>query len=134
MQKLILENKLKTKPKDVKKQWFVNYFWIYQNIIYKKTAKIDVKIFNKTQNKLNNFNQNYGFIKNTHIEFVVLNEQNEIFVTFTSKTDDNGLFSSKFFSQENIPQETFTIEITAENENSKSFKTIEIFNLAKRSD
>lgn len=64
----------------------------------------------------------------------MLNEQNEIFVTFTSKTDDNGLFSSKFFSQENIPQETFTIEITAENENSKSFKTIEIFNLAKRSD
>lgn len=100
-----------------------------ERLYTKQIAKIDVKIFDSSQNKLNDFNQNYGYIKDVNVGIVVFDEQNKEFAVFSGKTDGKGLFQSQFQIPENKPRGTFTIKITAENENSKSLKTIQIFNL-----
>ena len=42
-----------------------------QRVYSEKFIQIDIKIFNKEQNKLNNFYQNYDFIPNTNIEVLI---------------------------------------------------------------
>ena len=43
-----------------------------QRIYSEEFVRIDVKIYDKDQNKLNDFNQNYGFISNTDIRNIGL--------------------------------------------------------------
>ena len=96
-----------------------------------QTAKIDMKIFDKDQNKLNNFNQNYGYIPNTNIKITVLDKNGQIFSSSEGITNERGFYNAQFFIPKNNQNEIFTVIIIAENDNSKSTKTIQIFNLGK---
>jgi len=96
-----------------------------------QTAKIDVKIFDVNQNKLKDFNQNYGHIQNTNIEITVLDKTGKTFSTSDGITNERGFYNTEFFIPKNNPSETFTVIINTENDNSKSTKTIKIFNLGE---
>ena len=90
---------------------------------------IDVKIFDKKQNKYDQFNQNYGYISNTNIEVAITDsDKNEVFSS-NGITNDKGLFETKYLIPDNSKRETLTITINAENEKSSSSKILQAFAL-----
>lgn len=105
-----------------------------QRVYSEKFAHIDVKIFDKQQNKLNDFYQNYGHIENANIAISVINEDNQEVFSSNGTSNKNGLFETEFFIPENSKKETLTVTIIAENENSKSSRILQIFSLGEQSD
>lgn len=102
-----------------------------QRLYSGQTAKIDVKIFDSNQNKLNDFNQNSGYIPNTNIKIIVLDKNGQIFLSSDGITNERGFYNAEFFIPRNSQSGTFTVIIDAENDNSKSSKTIQIFSLGE---
>lgn len=95
-----------------------------------QTAKIDVKIFDSNQNNSNDFNQNYGYVTNTNIKMTILDKNGQI-LSSDGITNERGFYNTQFFIPKNSQSGTFTVIIDAENDNSKSTKTIQIFNLGE---
>ncbi len=102
-----------------------------QRIYDKSFARIDIKIYDAEQNRLNDFYQNYGFIPNTHIEILVVDEENQEFYSTDGIINDKELLEIEFYITENSKRETLTVIINAENENSKSSKILQIFSLGR---
>jgi len=102
-----------------------------QRVYAKQFAQIDVKIYDKEQNKLNDFNQNYGYISNTDITIIVLDEDNQEFHSSSGITNDRGFFETEFLIPDNSKRESLTVTINAENEDSKSSKILQIFSLGR---
>lgn len=96
-----------------------------------QTAKIDIKVFEINKNKLNDFNQNYGYVPDTDIKITVLDKNGQIFSSSDGITNDRGFYHAEFFIPRNSQSGTFTVIINAENDNSKSAKTVQIFNLGE---
>ncbi|MHA7733933.1 hypothetical protein [Nitrosopumilus sp. S6] len=115
-----------TKEKEDDLQILVKYS---QRVYSKQTASIEIKTYDPEQNKLKDFNQNYGFIPNVNINLIVLDENNKEFYSVTGTTNTKGFFETKFYIPERYPQETLTVTITAEDENSKSSKILQMFTL-----
>jgi len=90
---------------------------------------VDVKIFEKEQNKHDNFNQNYGYITNTNIKVTITDGENLETFSSTGITNDKGLFETKYLIPDNSKRETLTITIDAENDNSISSKILQVFTL-----
>lgn len=105
-----------------------------QRAYSEKYAKIDIKIFEKSQNKLNDFYQNYGHIQNTNISVSVINEDNQKVFSSNGITNKNGLYQTEFFIPENSKRETLIVTITAENNDSESSRVLQIFSLGQQSD
>ena len=93
----------------------------------KQSIFIDIKIFDKEQNKYNDFSQNYAHISNTNIQVVITNEENKEVFSSNGTTNDKGLFETKYLVPENSKRETLTIVISAENDNSSSSKILQSF-------
>jgi len=102
-----------------------------QRIYDKSFARIDVKIYDTKQNRLNDFNQNYGFVPNTHIEILVVDEADQEFYSTDGIINDKEILEIEFYIPENSKRETLTVTINAENENSKSSKILQIFSLGR---
>jgi len=102
-----------------------------QRIYDKSFARIDVKIYDTEQNRLNDFNQNYGFVPNTHIEILVVDEEDQEFYSTDGIINDKEILEIEFYIPENSKRETLTVTINAENENSKSSKILQIFSLGR---
>ena len=102
-----------------------------QRVYSNNFAKIDIKIFDQQQNKLNDFYQNYGHVPDTNIQIVVNDEDNQKIYSISGITNNKGLFETEFFIPENSKKETLAVTINAENENSKSSKTLQMFTLGK---
>ena len=96
-----------------------------------QTAKIDIKTFDINQNKLKDFNQNYGYIPNTNIKITVVDKNRQIFSFLDGITNERGFYNAEFIIPKNSQIGVFTVIINAENDNSKSAKTIQIFNLGE---
>jgi len=95
----------------------------------KQLIFVDVKIFEKEQNKYSNFNQNYGYISNTNIKVTITDDDNLEIFSSTGITNDKGLFETKYLIPDNSKRETLTITINAENDNSISSKILQVFTL-----
>ncbi|WP_428324218.1 hypothetical protein [Nitrosopumilus sp.] len=104
-----------------------------QRVYSKQTAILDIKVYDPEQNKLNDYNLNYGFLANTNIEVIVLNENNEEFYSTTGITNDEGLFGVNFSIPEKYPQETMIITIKADDEDSESSRILQMFTLGDTS-
>ncbi|WP_297472216.1 hypothetical protein [Nitrosopumilus sp.] len=105
-----------------------------QRVYSEKYVKIDVKIFEKSQNKLNDFYQNYGYKQNTNISVSIINEDDQKVFSSNGITDKNGLYQTEFFIPENFKRQTLIVTITAENNDSKSSRVLQIFSLGQQSD
>ena len=105
-----------------------------QRVYSEKFVQIDIKIYDKDQNKLNDFNQNYGFISNTDIKIIILDEEGDEFYSINGINNDRGFFSAEFLIPENSQRQTLTVTINAENENSMSSKILQVFSLGEASD
>ncbi len=105
-----------------------------QRIYEKNFAQIDIKIYDIEQNRLNDFYHDAGFVPNTNIDVLVIDEENQEFYSTNGTTNDRGLLEIEFFIPENSKRETLTVTINAENENSKTSKILQIFNLGEPSD
>jgi uncharacterized protein YfaS (alpha-2-macroglobulin family) len=77
------------------------------------------------------FNQNYGFISNTDIKIIILDEDGEEFYSINRINNDRGFFSAEFLIPENSQRQTLTVTINAENKNSKSSKILQVFSLGQ---
>jgi len=102
-----------------------------QRVYDKKFAQIDIKIYDIEQNRSNNFYQNYGFVPDTNIEVLVVDEENQEFYSTDGITNDKGFLEIEFYIPENSKRETLTVTINAENENSKSSKILQMFSLGR---
>jgi hypothetical protein len=102
-----------------------------QRIYDKSFARIDVKIYDTELNRSNDFNQNYGFVPNTNIEILVVDEENQEFYSTDGIINDKEILEIEFYIPENSKRETLTVTINAENENSKSSKILQIFSLGR---
>ena len=100
----------------------------------KDLAKIDIKVFDIYQNKLNDYNQNYGLIAKAEINIRILDEQGKVFASFDGMTNERGFYHAEFLIPDNQPKETLIAHITVQNEISKSSKILEIFNLGQEPD
>ena len=100
-----------------------------QRVYDKQFVKIDVKVFDKSQNKLNDFYQNYAYVPNTKINLSVINEEKKEIYSTEGVTSERGFHSTQFLIPERSKIETLTVTITAENENSKSSKILQVFTL-----
>jgi hypothetical protein len=104
-----------------------------QRLFSENFANISMYIFDKEQNKLNDYYQKNGRIPNTNIEIRVVDGEHQEFYFSNGTTNEFGFFETKFWIPDNYPQDVFTITIDAENENSKSRKTVQMFGLGKPS-
>lgn len=102
-----------------------------QRIYSEKFLQIDVKIFEKERNKLNNFYQKDNSISNTKIEIIVINEDGQNVYSSNGITNDRGLYEMEYLIPENSKRETLTVTINTENENLKSSKILQIFSLGR---
>jgi hypothetical protein len=99
----------------------------------KQPVFIDVKIFDKEQNKHNYFNQNYGQISNVNVQVSITDENNQEVFSFEGITNEGGLIETKYLIPDNSRIETLTVTINAENENSISSKILQVFVLGNLS-
>lgn len=99
----------------------------------KQPVFIDVKIFDKEQNKHNYFNQNYGQISNVNVQVSITDENNQEVFSFEGITNDDGLIETKYLIPDNSGIETLTVTINAENENLISSKILQVFVLGNLS-
>jgi len=128
-EKIIQEETIIEKNRDI--SILVQYT---QRIYDKDFARINIKIFDTEQNRLNDFNLNYGFVPDSNIEVLVVDEENQEFYSTDGITNDKGLLEIEFYIPENSKRETLTVTINAENENSKSSKNLQIFSLGREPD
>ena len=128
-EKIIKEETIIEKKDDLK--ILVQYT---QRIYDKDFARIDIKIYDAEQNKLNDFYLNYGFVPNTNIEVVVIDEEDQEFYSTDGIINDKEILEIEFYIPENSKRETLTVTINAENENSKSSKILQIFSLGRAPD
>jgi len=105
-----------------------------QRIYEKNFAQINIKIYDIEQNRLNDFYHDAGFVPNTNMDVLVVDEENQEFYSTNGTTNDRGLLEIEFFIPENSKRETLTVTINAENENSKTSKILQIFNLGEPPD
>ena len=70
---------------------------------------VDIKIYDKEQNKLNDFDQNYGFISNVNINIKITDEDEEIIFSSNGVTNENGLFETQYLIPENSKRETLVL-------------------------
>jgi len=105
-----------------------------QRMYDKDFARIDIKIYDQEQNKLNDFYLNYGFVPNTNIEVIVVDEEKQEFYSTSGIINDKETLEIEFYIPENSKRETLTVTINAENENSKSSKILQIFSLGREAD
>jgi hypothetical protein len=133
--KLSFEEKLNQETIQIEKNNELLILVQYTQRVYSENnVQIDIKTFYPEQNILNDFNQNYGFISNTNISVTILDEDKQEFYSSSENTDDKGLLEIQFPIPENYPKQTFEVTVNAENENSKSSKTFQIFSLGEESD
>ena len=104
-----------------------------QRVYEKRFAQIDLKIYEKSQNKLNDFNLNYGYLSDVNIDILIIDEQNQEVLSVNGTTNEKGFFETEFYIPEKS-RETFTVTITAEDEDSKTSKILQIFSLGEVSD
>ena len=100
-----------------------------QRVHSKNLIQIDVKIFDQQQNKLNNFYQNDGYVSDTNIDVLIVDEENQEFYSINGTTNNKGFYEMEYLMPDNSKRETLTVTINAENENSKSSKILQIFGL-----
>lgn len=103
-----------------------------QRVYSKQIAQIEVKIYDKDQNKLNNFSQNYGQISDASVSVKITNEENKTVHSVNGTTNEFGFFETEMLIPDNSKRESLTVEIMAENENSKTSKILQIFSLGTR--
>ena len=115
-----------TEEKEDDMQILVQYT---QRVYSKQYASIEIKTYDPEQNRLKDFSLNYGFLSNVDIKVVVLDENNEEFYSTTGVTNDKGFFETEFFIHERYPQETLTVTVSAEDNDSKSSKILQMFTL-----
>ncbi len=129
---LNFEEKIIQEEEIIEKNQDISILVQYTQRIYEKSfAQIDVKIYDIEQNRLNDFNQNYGFVPNTHIEILVVDEEDQEFYSTDGIINDKEILEIEFYIPENSKRETLTVTINAENENSKSSKILQIFSLGR---
>ena len=129
---LNFEEKIIQEEAIIEKNQDISILVQYTQRIYDKSfARIDVKIYDTEQNRLNDFYQNYGFIPNTHIEILVVDEEDQEFYSTDGIINDKEILEIEFYIPENSKRETLTVTINAENENSKSSKILQIFSLGR---
>jgi len=102
-----------------------------QRVYSKNLIQIDIKIFDKDQNKLNDFYKKDGSISNTNIQVTIIDEDNQELYSSNGITNERGLYEMEYLIPENSKRETLTVTINAENENSKSSKILQIFSLGR---
>ena len=130
--KLSFEEKPKQEEIDFEKKDDLGVLVQYTQRVYSKQfAQIEIKIYDKEQNKLNDFNQNYGYVSNTNIEVLVIDEDNQELYSSSGITNEKGFFETEFFIPENSKREVLAVTINAENENSKTSKILQIFSLGR---
>lgn len=105
-----------------------------QRVYSKQYATIEIKTYDPVQNKLNDFNLNYGFVPDININVMVLDENNQEFYSAKGITNNKGFFDTEFYIPERYPQETLTVTIMAEDEDSESSKILQVFTLGARPD
>jgi len=129
---LNFEEKIIQEEAIIEKNQDISILVQYTQRIYDKSfARIDVKIYDTEQNRLNDFYQNYGFVPNTHIEILVVDEEDQEFYSTDGIINDKEILEIEFYIPENSKRETLTVTINAENENSKSSKILQIFSLGR---
>ncbi len=102
-----------------------------QRVYSKNLIQIDIKIFDKDQNKLNDFYKKDGSISNTNIQVTIIDEDKQELYSSNGITNERGLYEMEYLIPENSKRETLTVTINAENENSKSSKILQIFSLGR---
>ena len=102
-----------------------------QRVYSENSILIDIKIFDKDQNKLNDFYKKDGSISNTNIQVTIIDEDNQEFYSSNGITNERGLYEMEYRIPENSKRETLTVTINAENENSKSSKILQVFSLGR---
>jgi len=102
-----------------------------QRAYSEKFIYVDVKIYDKDQNKLNDFDQNYGFISDVSINIKITDEDEQIVFSSNGVTNENGLFETRYLIPENSKRETLILTIDAENENSETSKILQVFSLGQ---
>ncbi len=122
----IVEESIVEKKEDV--SLLVKYS---QRVYSEKIVYIDVKIYDKKQNKLNNFDQNYGYVSNVDINVQITDESEQVVFSSNGITNKRGLFETQYLIPENSKRETLTVTITAENENSTTSKILQVFSLGQ---
>jgi len=102
-----------------------------REVFSKKFADISMYIFDKEQNKSNNFYQKDGRLPNTDIKILVLDGDEQKFYSSNGTSNYFGFFETEFWIPDNYKRDTLIVTIAAENENSKSSKILQIFTLGK---
>lgn len=127
---LDFEEKIIQEEEIVEKNQDISIIVQYTQRIYEDNfARIDIKIYDKEQNKFNEFYQNYGLVPNTNIKVLVIDDKNQEYYSTDGITNGMGLFEVEFF----VPKYTvgeLVVTIDAENENSKTSKILQIFSVS----
>lgn len=130
--KLIFDEKTPSETIVVEKDENILLLVKYTQRAYsEKYVYVDVKVYEKDQNKLNDFYLNYGFISGVDINIKFTDEDGKIVFSSNGTTNQKGLFESQYLIPENSKRETLILTIDAENEKSSMSKIFQVFSLGR---
>ena len=128
--KLVFEEKPNQEENEIEKNDDLAILVQYaQQVFSRKFVDISMYIFDKEQNKSNDFYQKDGRLPNTDVRILVLDGNNQKFYSSNGTTNNFGFFETEFWIPDNYKKDTLIVTIDAENEKSKSSKILQIFSL-----
>ena len=104
-----------------------------QSVYSREYVQVDVKLYDKEQNKSNDYYQNYGYVADVDIKINITNANQEIIFSSNGTTNERGFFETRYLLPDNSIYETLTISINAENEESITSKILQVFSLGNPS-
>ena len=130
--KLNFDEKVKEETVVVEKNDDISLLVQYTQKTYSgKIIYVDVKVYDKDQNKLNDFDQNYGFISDVVLNIKITDEDEQVIFSSNGTTNQKGFFETEYLIPTNLDKETLILTIDAENENSSTSKIFQVFNFGK---
>lgn len=97
---LDFEEKIIQEEEIVEKNQDISIIVQYTQRIYEDNfARIDIKIYDKEQNKFNEFYQNYGLVPNTNIKVLVIDNKNQEYYSTDGITNGMDYLKLNFLFQ-----------------------------------
>ena len=101
---------------------------------WKYSYLLSARVYDAELNKINDFNQNWGYIPGIDMTVEIFNQNNELLKRINGKTDNAGFFEVDYFIEKHLaPKGTYTVKITADNGQTQTSKTLPMIVMGDKS-
>jgi len=106
-----------------------------ERVYWKQNFDITIRVFNAELNRLNDFDQNWGYIPGIDILVEIFNEDDELLTSLSGQTGNTGYYDAEYYIVENlISRGDYIVNVTADNGQVQLTKTLPLYIFGERPD